>query len=169
MKTSLLRLYPRAWRDRYGEEFELLVDSEEGSLRLWLDLLAGAVDARTNPRWHAAAAASAPEGGQPTMTAFLHSCGRTDFPPEQQRRSALLMVSASLAVVLAYFGIRALAGESIFVEALLYSAFNIALVISSLPTFLSNYPANVRTGLAAGGIALSYGFFLLVTWVAYRL
>ncbi len=54
-------------------------------------------------------------------------------------------------------------------EALLYSTFNIALVFSSLPTFLKNYPRNVRLSLLVLGIVASYGFFLGVTLLADRL
>ena len=42
---SLIRLYPRAWRDRYGEEF--LETTGPGSLHLQqvIDIVAGAIDA----------------------------------------------------------------------------------------------------------------------------
>lgn len=43
--ASLLRLYPKAWRDRYGEEVADLVASRPARLRTVLDLLAGAADA----------------------------------------------------------------------------------------------------------------------------
>lgn len=43
--ASMLRLYPKAWRDRYGEEVADLVASRPAHLRTVLDLLAGAADA----------------------------------------------------------------------------------------------------------------------------
>jgi hypothetical protein len=49
--TWMLRLYPRDWRRRYGDEVAMLVASEPRSFRLFLDLLAGAIDARLNPQW----------------------------------------------------------------------------------------------------------------------
>lgn len=42
----LLRLYPRAWRDRYGEEFEALLEQRSRSLRDSVDIVRGALDAR---------------------------------------------------------------------------------------------------------------------------
>src|SRR5690348_1403763 len=42
----LLRLYPAAWRDRYGDEFAALLDDCPSSLALVLDVLLGALDAR---------------------------------------------------------------------------------------------------------------------------
>lgn len=46
---SLLRLYPRRWRERYGAELEAFLDATPWSPRLLLDLLKGAVDANLHP------------------------------------------------------------------------------------------------------------------------
>ncbi len=59
MKTSerlyrwLLRLYPRDFRDEYGEEMSLLfrARSSEGSLRLWLQILGDLVFHAPNEHW----------------------------------------------------------------------------------------------------------------------
>lgn len=37
------RLYPRSWRDRYGDEFEALLVAETGSLRTLVDVVSSAV------------------------------------------------------------------------------------------------------------------------------
>jgi hypothetical protein len=41
-----LRLYPRAWRERYGEEFAALVAERRMSVRDVVDVISGAIDAR---------------------------------------------------------------------------------------------------------------------------
>lgn len=47
----LLALYPAAWRARYREEVETYLEQARPPiLRTTLDLLAGAIDARLNPR-----------------------------------------------------------------------------------------------------------------------
>ena len=46
----LLRPYPRAWRDRYGEEFLALLERQPATFRVVLDVLAGALDARLHPQ-----------------------------------------------------------------------------------------------------------------------
>lgn len=46
----LLRLYPAAWRTRYGDEFIELLAARPPSLRDRLDIVTGAVDARLNPQ-----------------------------------------------------------------------------------------------------------------------
>lgn len=56
----LLRLYPAAWRARYGDEFAELLASRPPSLRDRLDILFGAVDARLNPQVGRAAPSDAP-------------------------------------------------------------------------------------------------------------
>ena len=46
----LLRLYPRAWRDRYGEELSALIETQSPlGLGAWLDLLRGALVAHLHP------------------------------------------------------------------------------------------------------------------------
>jgi hypothetical protein len=47
--TALLRLYPRSWRDRYGDEMERLIEDRPLDLLGTIDLLRGAVDARLHP------------------------------------------------------------------------------------------------------------------------
>ena len=48
--SSLLLLYPRAWRERYGAEIEEMLTEQQVTLRTVLDLVAGAIDARLNPQ-----------------------------------------------------------------------------------------------------------------------
>jgi hypothetical protein len=50
MSIGLLDLYPRAWRDRYGEEFADLLEARPPSLSDRLDIIRGAFDATVNPR-----------------------------------------------------------------------------------------------------------------------
>lgn len=48
-RTWLLRLYPRAWRDRYEEEFAALLEQCPFSLGDLFDIIVGAIDARMHP------------------------------------------------------------------------------------------------------------------------
>ncbi len=56
--AGLLRLYPRAWRDRYEAEVLAVLEQAQLGRRAWLDLVRGALDARLHAasRWPAAAA-----------------------------------------------------------------------------------------------------------------
>ena len=65
---TLLRLYPRAWRERYGEEFLAALD--EGPLH-WqqvVDIVSGAIDARLSADVRAATAGSRRADGGGAMT-----------------------------------------------------------------------------------------------------
>jgi hypothetical protein len=48
--SGLLRLYPRPWRERYGEEFEDLLAQRPPSVRHKLDIVRGALDAHLHPQ-----------------------------------------------------------------------------------------------------------------------
>ena len=48
--TWLIRLYPPAWRRRYGRELAELLAAQPRSFRTAVDLVAGAVDAWLNPQ-----------------------------------------------------------------------------------------------------------------------
>jgi hypothetical protein len=45
MKLPLVRLYPSRWRDRYGDEFEYVLEQRPQTFSVLLDVLLGAVDA----------------------------------------------------------------------------------------------------------------------------
>lgn len=47
--TRYVRLYPRAWRERYGEELQAVLEADGLGLHTRLDLLRGAIDARLHP------------------------------------------------------------------------------------------------------------------------
>ena len=48
--SALVRLYPAAWRDRYGEEFKILLEERPPSKRDVLDIVVSALDARVSPQ-----------------------------------------------------------------------------------------------------------------------
>lgn len=45
MRAALVRLYPRSWRDRYGVEFEAMLEEQRATLGAVADVVLGAVDA----------------------------------------------------------------------------------------------------------------------------
>jgi hypothetical protein len=51
---AILRCYPRAWRERYGDELAELIARESRSPRLAFDLALGAIDAHLHPQVGAA-------------------------------------------------------------------------------------------------------------------
>ena len=61
--TWLIRLYPPAWRRRYGRELAELLAAQPASFRTAVDLVAGAVDAWLNPQSSTAVTAANAKGG----------------------------------------------------------------------------------------------------------
>lgn len=53
--NRLLRLYPAAWRERYGDELIALLDDHPATISDHLDLIRGALDARLHPQVRGAA------------------------------------------------------------------------------------------------------------------
>jgi len=68
-----VRLYPRRWRERYGDELAAILEDLHPTRRPALDLLAGALDARLHP--------SLPNGGDPV----------NDIPPHARILSRLAL------------------------------------------------------------------------------
>ena len=60
--TWLIRLYPPAWRRRYGRELAELLAAQPASFRTAVDLVAGAVDAWLNPQLSTAVTAASAKG-----------------------------------------------------------------------------------------------------------
>lgn len=52
--SALIRLYPAAWRDRFGEEFEALLAARPATFRDRVDIVLGALDARLSPQFESA-------------------------------------------------------------------------------------------------------------------
>jgi hypothetical protein len=48
--SGLIHLYPRAWQERYEEEFLALLEARPPSFGDGLDIVRGALDARLNPQ-----------------------------------------------------------------------------------------------------------------------
>ena len=160
----ILKLYPRTWRERYGEEIQEFISKEPRSARLWWDLFVGAIDARANPQL--ATSASAPEGGHASMRSFLQTCheSRSGGPT-----TGYLMIGASLVLVAAYFASVLAFGKHVLTDALLYSAFSVALFLSQPPAFLRGLRPASRVASIVFGIAGIYVFFLAVTLLAARI
>jgi len=52
--SALIRLYPAAWRARYGAEFEALLADRPATVRDRVDIVLGALDARLSPQLRSA-------------------------------------------------------------------------------------------------------------------
>jgi hypothetical protein len=130
----LLRLYPRTWRERYGQEMAEMVEAGPRRLGLFTDLLAGAVDARMNPQW---APTTTKEEGQ-HMLSKLCGCGSTAYV--SPKRTAMWVLYTSLAAVLLAFGLQVWVGESVYTESIRSAAFPIAIWVGEFHASAARRP-----------------------------
>jgi hypothetical protein len=97
------RMYPRRWRERYGEEFEDFLLDSRGDLKTWMDVMSGAVGEHIHPT----------QGG--AMNEYRTSFGTTTFGTVVRQPSALVpmaMALTALAVVLIHIAVYGAAREA---------------------------------------------------------
>jgi hypothetical protein len=76
--SALVRLYPRAWRERYEAEFIELLEARPPTLADRFDILRGALDARLHPQVRRPEAAEpAPADDSPDDTVVVRRLGYT--------------------------------------------------------------------------------------------
>jgi hypothetical protein len=130
---KLLRLYPRAWRERYGEEFLETVGDEPVRLQLVIDIVSGAIDAWLSAEVRRTTLASrvTATGGRPMFLKSLVACGRPDS--RYTRRDSLAGSGVMLAATL-LFAVLGIAvkrgGAQVTGDILLNIAFPGALMLS---------------------------------------
>jgi hypothetical protein len=160
----LLRLYPPAWRERYGDEFLAMLGTEPLRVAVVFDIVMAAIDAWLSADVHRAARARravSNRGGTMTMQSFL-ACGRAQH--SVTRRDGLLGASVILAVsfLMAFGGTAARrTGWPLAGELLKDNAFFAALLVS-MPFWLTKgQPWKAQALIIAVTLAILVGASLL--------
>ena len=99
----LTHMFPRRWRERYGEEFEDFLQEGRADLKTWIDVMRGAMGEHIHPT----------QGG--AMTEYRTSSGTTSFGTVVRQPSALIplgMAMTALAVVLIHIAVYGAAREA---------------------------------------------------------
>ena len=160
LSSALIRMYPREWRSRYGDEMRALLEADRLTLRTIADLIGGAIDARLDPQLATASNGQSNEGVSHMTRAF---CGvPAHASPPEPWRAAAWMIGASLVLTLASLLLQLRVGPNSFSESLWYSAFPAALMMSTPYTYSSRYSASGRRIMSIGGGA----FIILTMWGA---
>ena len=160
MTSALLRLYPRQWRRRYGEEMRTLLATEKLSLRSVADLLAGAIDARLNPQLQSDNGFGCHQGNRQMIKQTM--CNPAGLSVQDQWRSAGWMAGGSLVLTAIGVLLKLQMGPNALSEGLIYSAFPASLMLSSECTYLKRYSPAARRTLSIGGAL----FIIAMTWAA---
>ena len=157
---TLLRLYPRAWRERYGEEFLATIGPDALGPQQVVDMVSGAIDAwlSADVRRATTPASVARTGGGLMNVKALIACDRkrARYTTRDGLIGAGVMVSAN--VILVIIGIAAKRnGWPASGEALVNLSFSVAFMLS-MPFWLTK-----GQPWKAQGVILGVTLLVLVT------
>lgn len=173
--TWLLALYPRRWRRRYGAEVTEMLAGRGFSLRIAIDLVAGAIDVWLHPS-ETLAAASAAASGKEEMT-MMNRILRFDcagaygsgVSKEDAWKSGLSMIIVTLALTLAWIPLRLRVGEGPVVDSLGMLPFFAGLMVSMRYTYLKGRSAAVQVILIGGLILALTAIFVVAGLIGSRI
>lgn len=151
---ALLRLYPRAWRERYGDEFVDACGDRSLSFQQAIDIVCGAIDARVSPQSHLAAA-SGSTGGK-NMSAYLKTICMRPAPKMTTAdglKGAAVMIVASFAMLAVS---SALKREGMLAEAKVFTSLSVPMstLLMSHFLFLRGQSPIAKTIITGGTLAI---------------
>ncbi len=156
----LLRLYPRAWRDRYGEEFLALVGPGRLGFAQVVNIVSGAIDARVSAEVRASTVAkqgaSTPQEGLAVNTYLKRLCV-LDSTAAVTKRDAWIGAAVMLGVtILLAFGGAFVQrrGLPLVGEFLRNIAFPTAIIASMPFTYFKGHSAVSQAVLLGGTFAI---------------
>jgi hypothetical protein len=166
----LLHLYPRAWRERYGDEFLELVTDRPLNVGQVIDIVSGAIDAHLSSDIRAMASrghVTHIQGGTAVMEALKQSCihdRQAILSKRDAWTGAGVMVGGS--ILMSVLGIVLnRAGFDTFGEAVKAAAFPVSMLLSMPFTFVKGKSWKAQGVLV--GIPLV--IIVLVTYIATML
>ena len=149
----LLRLYPRAWRQRYGEEFLAMLGPERLQLQQVIDILSGAIDAWLSADVRGATRVASATGG--SMVKAIGVCERNQqrYTPRDGLIGAAIMIAGSallagLGTALRWNGFQS-AGEMV-----LNMSFLVSLTLSMPFWLMKHQPWKAQVVIVGGTLAM---------------
>lgn len=164
---SLLRLYPRAWRERYGDELTELAGGGQLSAQQTIDILAGAADAWLSPSVRAAVrrpASVAAKKGELMVRQLLFKCATkpANYTTRDSLIGAAIILVVSLAVVAIGKVVRA-GGYPDAGDALAGMSFSAAMMLSMPFWLLKGQSRTVKTAVIVPSVIFLFLIALLST------
>ena len=173
--TFLLRLYPKSWRARYGDELAEILDAQPPSLGLFVDVLAGALDARLHPRL-IVSSTRGPERtalqGVSAMTEDLMTrcaAGGPQISTREQYFAGGMMMAGALLMGTAYVLLRHQFHATPAVEAIGYSIFPAITLFYAQAAYLRHRPATTQAVFLVGGLGAVYLLLWAACAIAFKL
>jgi hypothetical protein len=166
--TWLIRLYPPAWRRRYGRELAELLVAQPRSFRTAVDLVAGAVDAWLNPQSSTAVTTTETKGAGAMLPKMLQlkSCGYgPDVTVADSLKAAAVTIVGTLALVGVLTGAIKLYGNNPYFESFLAMGWLVPFIFSQHFTYLKGRPAHVQAVLIGGPAVIVIAIALGTVWI----
>ena len=141
---TLLRLYPAAWRERYGDEFIALLEREGTGTRVVLNVLAGAFDAWVSPKV---------TGAYAPADADTFRFWRVQPPPDTRTyRERLPQIVLALALFAGFKAVAALL-DAVTLD---LAALPMAGGVASIPFWYEGFGPRTKVAAAAAMAAFMY-------------
>ena len=167
--TWLIRLYPRAWRRRYGRELAELIATQPASFGTAIDLVAGAIDAWLNPQSSTAATAADAKGAGSMIskTLQLRCAGHGPIVTSaDKRKAAAVVLGGTLVLVIPLMWVTVLYGSNPYLQSLLAVSWLVPVSFSQHYTSLKGHPGRVQAVLIGGTAAIVIGIALGAAWIS---
>lgn len=168
----LLKLYPRAWRRRYGDELTDLVARQPFSVGAAVDLIAGAIDAWIHPQTSVAPFLLSATKGEATMLTKIArlNCGYgPSVTAADAWKSAAVCLGGTVVLTMIWMWMRRELGDNAYVESLSVLAFLVPLLFSLRYTSLKGRSPGVQVIFIAGSVLLVTAVVLVAASIASRL
>jgi hypothetical protein len=166
--TWLIKLYPPAWRRRYGRELADLIATQPASFGTAIDLIAGAVDAWLNPQSSTASAAADPKGAESMVSRMLQLRCAGEGPnvtAADHRKAAAVTIGGSLAlVVLLMWGIVRY-GKDPYLMSFMTVSWLVPYLFSQRYTTLKGRSGRAQAVLIGGPAAFVIAIALAAVWL----
>jgi hypothetical protein len=166
--TWLIKLYPPAWRRRYGRELADLISTQPASFGTAIDLLAGAVDAWFNPQSSTAAAAADAKGAGVMISKMLQlKCAGygAKVTTADARKAAVVTIGGTLALLIPLMLAMTFYKKNVYLESLITTSWLLPFLYSQRYTELKGRSGRVQALLIGGPATIVMAIALGTAWL----
>lgn len=170
--TWLIRLYPPAWRRRYGRELAELIATQPQSFGMAIDLVVGAIDAWISPQSSTAGTAAETKGAGTMVSDMLRLRCAGHGPsvtPADTRKAVTVTIGGTLALTLAWMWGMSRYGSNPYLESLFLVSWIPPMLFGLRHTSLKGRPGRVQAVFIAGNTAIVTAIMLVATWINMRI
>jgi hypothetical protein len=169
--TWLLKLYPRIWRQRYGDEVAQLLAGRGFSLAVAVDLVAGAIDVRLHPSATLAAATAASREEEQTMfdrIAKLDCAAMfgAEITKADQLKAAGVTIGLTVVLTLIWMWVHVRLGDNAYADSLSVMPFIVPFLYSMRYTYLKRRSAGAQAVFIGGMSLIVAGLMLGAGWLS---